>query len=496
LRTYTVKLIPLDRTLEVREGTPLLDVLHPFGVEFPCGGRGRCDSCRVKLLEGSIECDPLHSEKLKSLGLGPRWRLACLSQVHSDLVLEVAQFEIPITADETPFEFHAAEGMGVAFDLGTTTLVAQLVDLGSGRILAVETAMNPQGRFGSDLISRIESALAGSREEMMHLIRERVGDMVRSLTAGHEDPEEVVIVGNTLMHHLFCNKDVRPLSAYPFESPHLAMQEFTPEELGWKPGKGKVFFYPSIGSFVGSDILAGILATGMHLKKEYSVLVDLGTNGEIVVGNRDRLLCASTAAGPAFEGSRISMGMLAVGGAIASARLEEGKVRYTVIGNTQARGICGSGLIDVVAILLKQGRLGEYGEILSGEAELRLKGPVRITQRDIQEFQLAKSAIATGTGLLLDYLSLAPDAIREVYISGGFGSYLNRENLLATGMFRFDTERMHQLGNTALLGAKMFLFSERGLASGILERCEHVNLESVPGFQDRFVENLVFSPPA
>ena len=250
----------------------------------------------MKLLEGEIVILPKHQRKLDELGLAPGYRLACMSTADDNLVLEVGQYEAIIQADNTLFSFESRPGCGVAIDLGTTTLVAQLLDLSTGKVQAVETALNPQRKWGSDLISRLESALAGNETELTHLIREAIGSMLLKLIRGRElTLDRVVLVGNTVMQHFFAGSDIKPLSFYPFESSKLGAKQFTASELGWEIDCAAITFFPSIGSFVGSDILAGIHATGMMKHKEYSILVDLGTNGEIVVGNSQHLLCASTA---------------------------------------------------------------------------------------------------------------------------------------------------------------------------------------------------------
>ena len=307
----------MGRTLKARSGTSLIDVLHAYGVEFPCGGKGICGKCRVRLLKGDIPLDAIHRKKLQDLHLDEKWRLACMSRVQEDIVLEVGQYVTPVMAGDEEFEFTPVSGFGVAVDVGTTTLVAQLLDLSTGRVLGVETGLNPQRKTGSDLISRLEYAREHGAEELRDVIREQVERMIRNLLVPEHDlPQKVILVGNTVMQHLFCGLDVTPLSYYPFESDHLGIHCFSASELGWDLPLKQICFYPSVGSFVGSDVLAGIHAIGMASSPDYQVLVDLGTNGEIAVGNRDRILVASTAAGPAFEGAKISQGMLATTGAI------------------------------------------------------------------------------------------------------------------------------------------------------------------------------------
>jgi len=478
------------------EGTPLVDALHEYGVEFPCGGKGSCGRCQVKVLEGHIPVNEFHQSRLDELGLESNWRLACLSACQSDLALEVGQFESLIQADESTFEFTPANGLGIAFDLGTTTLVGQLLDLGSGKILAVESGLNPQRKFGSDLVSRLEAGLSGKSEELTSLIRQEVGTMVSRLMEGQGSRlEHMVLVGNTVMHHLFSGLNIRPLSFYPFHSEHMGPVTFSNQDLKWSQVScQEITFYPNLGSFVGSDVLAGILATGMHRSDSCSVLVDLGTNGEIAVGNKNGLLCASTAAGPAFEGARISQGMQARAGAIASVVSLGSRWQCEVIGKLPSRGICGSGLIDAVAVLRQQDQIGEFGEILSGESSIQLDEHVALTQKDIQEFQLAKAAIAAGIHLLLKQLEFSPHEVEKVYLAGAFGNYVDRGHVSRIGMLDFPEEKIRKLGNSALLGAKMFLFENARDPQEILRVTRPVNLESLAGFQDAFVDRLSFKP--
>ncbi|MBV5315532.1 MAG: DUF4445 domain-containing protein [Prolixibacteraceae bacterium] len=491
---HVIRLHPLGKEIQVNNQTPLIDVLHEFGIEFPCGGKGTCGKCKVKLLDGEVHTTAAHQQKLDKLGLAKDWRLACFSNCTSNITLEIEQFNHLILADESEFEFKPQQGFGIAIDLGTTTVVAQLVDLSTAKVLAVETMLNPQVKFGADLISRIQACLDGQAEEMTRIIRLAIGTMIEvMLKRHHVDVQKVVLVGNTAMQLIFSKCDVSPLSMYPFHTNNLGLKSFQSEELDWKfEVKEPVRFYPSIGSFVGSDILAGIAATGLHLKESYSALIDLGTNGEIVLGNKHQIVCASTAAGPAFEGANISMGMRAVIGAIASLNLVDGKIEASVIGNTAAKGICGSALIDAVAVLRKLELIGMFGEINSGGQKIQLAGKVSLSQKDINEFQLAKAAIAAGLTILARNLSIELSEIETIYIAGGFGSYINIENVVATGMIELPEEKIHKMGNTALIGAKMFLFSDSAITTEILNKTRHINLEGDPSFQDIYVDKMLF----
>jgi uncharacterized 2Fe-2S/4Fe-4S cluster protein (DUF4445 family) len=436
-----------------------------------------------------------HRQAIKKLGLSDDSRLACRSSVTSDLSLEIDQFDTFILADSTTFHFTPAEGYGVAIDLGTTTLVAQLLDLSNGHVLDAVTGLNPQAEFGADVISRIEYAIRNEGLPVLQkLIRKTLAAMVNKLILRHKvEVTKVVIVGNTVMQHIFSGLDLTPLSAYPFESKKKEFYSFSPEKLKFKTeNKAELMFLPSLGSFVGSDILAGILATRIHKSEKYIALIDLGTNGEIVVGNKDKILCASTAAGPAFEGTNIRMGMRASTGAISSISEKEGEIKYHIIGNEEPRGICGSGLIDAIAVFIKDRKIDAGGRILNDKDSIELAPPVIITQKDIRELQLAKGAIAAGLQILLDQLKITHNQVESVYIAGAFGNFINIENTRRIGLIEFQADKIHKMGNTALIGAKMSLFLNKTEIEPILALTEHVSLEMIPDFQDLFADKMMF----
>jgi len=396
-----ISLRPLGAEFDVARGSPLQEVLFPYGVEFPCGGRARCKGCRIKVLEGDLPVTAEQERILSRQEIDAGWRLACHCRADCDLTLELAQWEAAILSDESPFSYTPREGLGIAIDVGTTTLVAQLLDLRSANVLAVTSALNQQAKHGADVMSRIGFAVNEKKQEILtREIRAQAGSMIRDLVGrAKADPAsvtEVVMVGNTAMHHLFCGIDCTPLSRYPFEPVRDGLVSFRAEELGWETG-GSIRFLPCLGGFVGSDILAGILAVNLHGSDRPLCLIDLGTNGEIVIGSREGLLCCSTAAGPAFEGARISMGMRAATGAIAEVDVVEGsRLECKTLGDVRPRGICGSGLVDAAAALLETGRLRASGRFAEAEGSVMLADPVRLTQTDIRELQLAKGAIAQG----------------------------------------------------------------------------------------------------
>ena len=257
-----VELLPLGETLELEPGTPLQDVLFTHGVEFPCGGKGLCKGCKVKVLQGSLEPTPEDRHKLSPEEIAHGFRLACRAIAQTDLRLELPQWEAPILSDDSSFVFKPREGLGIAVDLGTTTVVAQLVDRQTGYVLAVRSALNQQAKHGADIMSRIEFGVSeGGQGTLTRLIRDQIGGLALELLGElrQEDAavREIVLVGNTAMHHLFCGLDIAPLSQYPFETPSPDLKMFSAEDLGWRiPGNPQIHFLPCLGGFVGSDILA------------------------------------------------------------------------------------------------------------------------------------------------------------------------------------------------------------------------------------------------
>jgi uncharacterized 2Fe-2S/4Fe-4S cluster protein (DUF4445 family) len=534
-KTHMLDLVPAGLHLDVAPGTPLQEILFAHGVEFPCGGHGRCRGCRVRVLGGSLPVTGEEERLLTPPELAGGWRLACRHEIAGDLRLELAQWEMPVLGDASTFAFTPREGLGVAVDLGTTTLVIQLVDLQTGDVLAVRSALNAQARHGADVMSRVEFALQGGQGELTKLIREQIGGMIGQLvepgqggatesidgqkTHGRDAratwhgrpahvpksfenkdaPERsdrplarVVLVGNTVMHHLFCGLSVASLARHPFESSQLERCRFAPGELGWQlPAAVVVEFLPCLGGFVGSDVLAGIVATGLHESTEWAALIDLGTNGEIVVGSRERLLCTSTAAGPAFEGARISMGMRAAPGAIGEVRVEQGAIVCRTLGGGAPRGLCGSGLVDAVAAGLELGRISASGRMTAG-ASLPLAGAVTLSQGDVRELQLAKGAISAGLRLLAARLGASLEDIQRVHLAGAFGNYVSRASARRIGMLDFPLERIVAAGNTALHGARRALFEEPAAWEAVRRRVEHVSLNEDPRFQEVYAREMRF----
>jgi uncharacterized 2Fe-2S/4Fe-4S cluster protein (DUF4445 family) len=487
--TVRVELAPLGVSFEIRRGAALANVLAAYGLEFPCGGAEVCGGCRVRVLQGKLEVTAHDRQVFTDAELAAGWRLACQARAEDTLKLEVDQWTLPILADHSVLSGSRRNGLAIAVDLGTTTVVAQMVDLATGTVVGMRTALNPQTAYGADVMTRVRFALTDPA--LTALIRQAVGEMIAEITAFRAaEITEVVLVGNAVMHHLFAGLDIAPLSHVPFASPNLGEQPFTPQELNWAlPAECRIRFLECLGGFVGSDILAGIVATGIARRKELMALIDLGTNGEIVLGNRERILCASTAAGPAFEAGSIRMGMRASSGAISRVIFADGKLACDVIGDVAPRGICGSGLVDAVAAGLGCGAILPSGRLANGMREFPLAAPVVIFQKDIRELQLAKGAIAAGLRILLNRWGATAEDIESVYLSGAFGNYVAINSAVAIGLLEAPASRIIASGNTALRGAKLILLSDDREPELPIE---HVSLASDPHFEDTFIDCMSF----
>jgi uncharacterized 2Fe-2S/4Fe-4S cluster protein (DUF4445 family) len=489
LEGVRIRLEPLSIEIELPRGSSLVAGLSSQGLEFPCGGTSLCGGCAVRVAAGSLPATEGDRAIFSADELAQGWRLACQARAEMPLVLECGQWNMDVLTDDSAVMGAGRRGLGIAIDLGTTTIAAQIVDLATGGVLGVETDLNPQAGFGSDVMSRIRASLSG--DDLTSVLRAALGHIITRLAKGRdEEIVEVILVGNTVMHHLFSGLDVEPLSHVPFHSPNLATQSFQPEDLGWRlPANCRIRFAHCLGGFVGSDVLAGIIATGMAQSDDLTALVDLGTNGEIAIGNRDRIVCASAAAGPAFEAGSIRMGMRAATGAISSVSLSDGKLHATVIGGVEARGICGSGVVDAVAAGLACGAILASGRVANGTKVFPVEAPVVLYQADIRELQLAKGAIASGFKLLLKRVGAHAHDLKAIYLAGAFGNYVQIESAIRIGLLEAPQGLVHAAGNTALRGAKMLLLAAEGPS---LPTIEHVSLAADPGFEDEFTNCMAF----
>ncbi len=420
---------------------------------------------------------------------------------------------------------------GVAFDIGTTTIVGSLVNLIDGKELAVNSQMNPQISFGDDVVSRImhASSCADCLYQLHSSIRNTVNEMIEVLCkdadVDYQYIYEVVVAGNTTMEHLLCGINPSSLGEIPFVSAFGRGLLLDAKDIGISINPyGKIYVLPIIGGFVGGDTVAGILLTNLLTETGISLMIDVGTNGEIVLAKDGKLLAASTAAGPAFEGARIRYGMRATAGAIEKVVFSE-DIQCNVIGNVTPTGICGSGLIDLVAEMLTAGIVTSTGQLLppellpqtlspglsqrvyrgnDGAIEFLVAEPscgrkdirVVLTQRDIREFQLAVGAIRAGVYVMLEKSDITVDDIDQVLIAGGFGSFIRRANAQRIGLLppEIDHKKIKYIGNASLGGAKWVLLSlaARKQAELIARSTKHLELSLASDFQTKFSEAMMF----
>ncbi len=458
----------------------LADQLFAAGVEFPCGGESACGGCKVRVLAGEVPVTATMREALSEKEIGDGWRLACCASAAERVVVDVEQWSLRVLTDEAHVPIEPRPGQGAVIDLGTTTLVVQVVDLASGEVQRVETALNPQARYGADVMSRLHYDLRWPGE-LARLTRQTLGEML-----GSAPLREVLVVGNTAMHHLFCGLDVGPLTQAPFASPTLGAYRFEEPDFGWP---GPVEFLPCLGGFVGSDLLCGIVATQLDERAQPCALFDIGTNGEVVVGSVQGIVCASTAAGPAFEGGRIGAGMRAGRGAIDAVHVRDGGLSCHVIGGGTARGICGSGLVDAAACGVELGLIGANGRLTNSDKSLPLVEDISLSQSDIRELQLAKGAMAAGLRML------AGAGVEKLCLAGAFGNYIRETSARIIGLLPEDLA-VEPVGNSALRGARALLLTpstryERLGKIAALSR--HIELAADPDFQDIYARMMAFA---
>jgi uncharacterized 2Fe-2S/4Fe-4S cluster protein (DUF4445 family) len=405
-----------------------------------------------------------------------------------------------------------ARRFALAFDLGTTTVVATLLDLDTGQPLAVRSILNAQQPFGADVISRISAtmldpdALALLRECAHQTLRQLTEEVSADATIDMREIYEVVVTGNVTMIQLALGIDPEPLSMAPFTIAARRLPEATAADFGLRVHeRAPAVLFPALGAYVGPDIVAGVLATGLTLDRRMRLFIDVGTNSEIVLGSSAGALATAAPAGPAFEAAQIRCGMRAADGAIEGVRIRDGEVELTVIGDCEPAGLCGSGLVDAVAELIGAGILDRSGRFVRGSSErldaigeetiFRLTDDVFLSQRDVRELQFAKASIATGWAILCGELGIEPEEIAQVLLGGSFGSYLTPASAVRIGLVpALPLARIVAAGNVAGEGAKIAALSvtERAAAQAVLDEVRYVELSGRTDFNDLFVDQLAF----
>jgi uncharacterized 2Fe-2S/4Fe-4S cluster protein (DUF4445 family) len=406
----------------------------------------------------------------------------------------------------------SARRFAVAFDLGTTTVVATLLDLETGQPLAVQSVLNLQQPFGADVISRISATMMDplALDRLRRLAHETLSQLVGEISAEAavdvREIYEVVVTGNVTMIQLALGIDPEPLSMAPFTIAARRLPEAQATDFGLRVHeRAPAVLFPALGAYVGPDIVAGVLATGLTLDKRLRLFIDVGTNSEIVLGSSERALATAAPAGPAFEAAQIRCGMRAAEGAIEGVRIVGDEVQLTVIGDVEPAGLCGSGLVDAVAELVAAGILDNSGRYVAGSSErlakigeetvFYLTEDVFLSQRDVRELQFAKASIATGWAILCQELGVEPGEISQVLLGGSFGSYLTASSAVRIGLVpKLPLPRIVAAGNVAGEGAKIAALSvtERAAAHAVLDEVRYVELSGRADFNDLFIDQLAF----
>ena len=610
---YDVVFQPGDVLVKAAGGSTLKEVMIDAGLEldFLCGGRGTCGKCRVKVSKGLTTPVTREQELLQVKELDEGIRLACMTTVHNDLIVELPyqekmQHKILIASDERAFKIEphlnkvfievdkpsretqssdwrrlkeslVVQGykdrelestvsilrqmpdtirsannritavmyeselagiepqdttktmLGMAFDIGTTTIVGYLLDLHSGKELSVVSTLNPQTTFGADVISRLtfasheENGLIKLQGSVVEAINKLIAEAVQKASVTRSQIYGISIAGNTCMHHIFLGINPHSIAVSPYVPALSESLVLNASELKICINQaGKVFMLPNIAGFLGADTVAVLLATELDRSEEIKLVIDIGTNGEIALGSREKMVACSAAAGPAFEGAQISSGMRGAVGAIDHVYYRD-KLEYSVIGGGIPLGVCGSALLDTVAGLVElgiinrrgkfiayeqltnplaarfKGNLIEYegqGAFLLAEASITSHGrPIMITQSDIRELQMAKGAMAAGVRVLMETYGIQAQDISEVLLAGAFGNYLNPHSACVIGLIPAELEsKIKMIGNAAGTGAKLALLSasEFRRAKDIAEAVKFVELGSYPRFNSIFGQCTYF----
>ena len=518
IRIYrTGKLI---KETESKQGKTLHQHISDAGIylDAPCGGKGLCGKCQVRLSPDGEQI------------------LACRTKAEGDMDIylpegpETMKIKTAITGnaakkpnkpDKPNKPNKTKKKLGIAIDIGTTTVVAHLTDTETSERLATASGVNAQRTYGADVISRIQYSTENGHETLTKTIREQLSTMINETCTNSgenaNDISYITIAANTIMQHIAAGYSPTGMGTVPFNPISL----FGDEHPAWEnlptDKNAKIYYTPAISSYVGGDITAGILASGFEDAPNPAIYLDIGTNGEVVMKTGEKYYCCATAAGPAFEGAEITMGMAAISGAINHVKWDEG-LQIETIGETAPRGICGSGLIDALAVLLETGAVDESGQLqdpdqikhkisqqigkVEGKNAFWLTKPdktkepgVYITAKDIRQLQLAKSAIAAGIETLLHHVGIKKQQVKSFIIAGGFGSYMNRHSAARIGLYpKVFLPVTQTLGNTAGEGAAQALCSKaaREQLENIRNRSEYIELSTNKIFNEQFIEQMSF----
>jgi uncharacterized 2Fe-2S/4Fe-4S cluster protein (DUF4445 family) len=522
---------PSGLRLSVDEHITFLDAIRETGLHVPsqCGGKGTCGKCQI-LLHPTPKPKTQDLEHLSSKELENGYRLACQHTIDQNtrVVLPFQRQDAKILSEGDSvhyrWEFDTTEEnqLGVAIDLGTTTVVAYLLELSTGLQLGQVAGLNPQVVYGEDVMTRITFAVreVQGKDQLSEIVTKEIDALITQLIEpiglDRGNIVRVAIVGNTAMHHLLLRADVKPLGVAPYEPTIRDAVNRTGEFIGLSSvPTANTYLPPNIAGFVGGDTVGFILSQRLDLSDKIILGIDVGTNGEIVLSNQGELSCCSTAAGSAFEGATIQNGMRGKRGAIEYVSIDnpDNPPEISVIGNDSPQGICGSGIVDMTAEMIRAGILDTGGRVqgtsrrviendegvliylITKKGESGTEKDIVFTQKDVRQVQLAKGAIHAGSTILLNESGLDVHDLDVVMLAGAFGSYIRPKSALTIGLFpQVDVDKVIQVGNAAGEGAKALLLSSqsRDFVEKLIPKIQYLELANHESFQPVFIESLKF----
>ncbi len=490
-----MEIILNGNTVNCESSKNLLEVLRKNGedVNAVCGGKGTCGKCLVRIKNASV---PTPSDRcfIDEARIKEGIRLACKTGIFEGMEVETFKKQSISTAEIAKTANYHCENLKAIADIGTTTLALALINE-NGEIIDCITENNSQSPYGADVITRIKSSASDKGEQHRLIISQTEKMLIKILRKNNiESVEELFIAGNTTMMHLFFGIDCTSLGVFPYSPVFLESKEVLSQENGMNSLKNavKITSLPCISSFVGADISAGVLCN-LSRSEEYTLLIDLGTNAEIVLFNKDKYFASSAAAGPAFEGANIKNGMAAIPGALCGFKLNNGIAELRTVNDQPLCGICGSGLIDLTAELLNAGLIDEMGQ-LEGDI-YKIGENVSLYAEDVREVQLAKSAVCSVVEMLVKSAGIDYGRVSKIYLSGGFGSFINIENARKIGLLPKEIDcGTSVLGNSCLMGTALYAcdIALRSKINEIIAGVEVLDFAHNTDFSDRFIENIMF----
>ncbi len=526
---FTIKIFPLNKTINAEKNENLFSALQKNNIPINgiCGGNKVCGKCGVRILSGHIPPGLSDKTFFSQKKLNLNFRLSCAININQNLIIEIPKENIIESMEYKPetknitvpinpiIKLRNDENIyGLALDIGTTTIVGALINLNSGKLIDEEFRLNPQKKYGMDIISRISYSMQNKTglDDLHNILLSVINDIIRVGTLRTNiKPNDIYLItvaSNSVMNHSLLNKNLESFGKYPYKPLFKKTDLIRASDIHININKdAKLFVVPNIDGFVGGDITSDIISSNFGNKDKIELLIDIGTNGEIVLNNKGNLTATSTAAGPAFEGAKIKFGMIAKTGAIDKIYIKENDIKFETIGDFQPVGICGTGLINGIASFLKLGWIDYTGRILKeyipenryieteNDFGIKLTDKIYISQQDIREFQLAKGAILAGITLMLKKYKLQTTDIDTMYIAGAFGKYLNLENALTLKLFpEMDVKKIKFIGNGSLQGAINILLNKDILNKSleIVDNIEFFDIANQENFQTTYIEQSLY----